>query len=130
MTHIMNETEINKMIDDILEYESLSDVQKEKLDFFEEDYMATVKKESIYISLTKSLTKWYIHQIIYQNFENYELCARIRDVVELEINDSKRLIETYFNPINKKEINKIEEIKNITYEIAHQAYEQLSNAID
>ena len=92
----MNKKEILKAIESIKEFSALDAEDKEAFDFLDEVARNQTSKEDIVYSLIQTLLRWHFYLLKYQLKEEYELCAQIRDTIELEIDECRRMIATYF----------------------------------
>lgn len=88
--------ELEEMISGIMLFNELSDEDKEAFDWLDLEIKTQTTKEDIINSLIQTMIKWYFHQFKYQEMEEYELCCKIRDVIDVEIAEAKRIINTYF----------------------------------
>jgi hypothetical protein len=119
--YIMNDDELIAAIEAAFEYAALDDEDKEAFDFLDHEFAAKNLKD-ILSSYIQTLLQWYYYQIKYERSQEYELCANIRDVIELEKEEMGRIVETYFpNEIN---ISLLETLKKTSKEQADINYEE------
>lgn len=94
----ITQKELEEMITGIMTFNDLSDEDKEAFDWLDLEVKNNATKMDVVQSLIETLLKWYYHQVKYERLELYELCAKIRDVIDVEISEARRIINTYFVP--------------------------------
>jgi hypothetical protein len=94
--YTLGKEEIIEAIDAINEFHSLSDEDKEAFDWLDVDVVENVDKEDVIYSLIQTLIKWNFYLYKYEEEQDFELCIRVRDIIETEIDECKRMISTYF----------------------------------
>lgn len=93
----LTKKEIEQIIEDVFEFENLSEEDKEAFDWLDPNVIITQNKEELILSLIETMLQWYYYQLKYEKLQDFELCAKIRDIIDIEINDYKRIAETYYS---------------------------------
>lgn len=96
----LSKKQLKEIIQGAKEYAALSDDDKEAFDFIDE--LKSMTPNSIISSLSKTLLQYFYYKNTYLILEDYEMCAEIRDVAQLEIDDAKRMMNTYFPEYDAK----------------------------
>jgi hypothetical protein len=111
MSYKLTRKELQNIINDIFEYDSLSDEDKEALDFINDIQNVIPSKDALTISLTKTLIVWHFYLYKYEKLEEYEMCAQLRDVIKAEIKEYNRVLKVYLNELeDEQEIEDILEM--------------------
>lgn len=91
----LNKQELIALCHSIIELNNLPYEEKMEFELFEEIAIASSRKLELYKDLVKNLSTWYQYLSFYLNQEEYEICALLRDVVDIEKNDFYILISKY-----------------------------------
>jgi len=94
--YILTTKELLEIFDEIMEFDSLSDEDKEAFDWLDVEFKETTSKDDLILSLIQTLIKWHFYMKKYELAQEYEICAKIRDVITIEINECRRMIRSYF----------------------------------
>lgn len=107
----LNKEEIIKMANDIIEYDSLSEEDKAEFIWITDNIYSIKTKDEIYFDFLRAIITWYTYILIYQKIEDYETCALLKKVVEIEKREVIRNISNYFTFESEDEelIKQIEE---------------------
>lgn len=90
----MTKKDIEEMIESEYGYHSLAVEDKEELDFLNDQLMIG-SPDDIISTLTQTLIQLNYHIITMQRQEEYEICSRLLKVIEMEIAEANRLLQTY-----------------------------------
>lgn len=90
---LMTKKELEKFIDDILESSKESEGDIEWLQMI---LLQDITRDDMFIQFIKTVHTWYIYLFVHERKENYELCARIMQVLQAETDDLRRMIEIKF----------------------------------
>jgi hypothetical protein len=90
----LSKKQLKEIIQGAKEYAALSDDDKEAYDFIDE--LMSMTPNSIISSLSKTLLQYFYHKNTYLILEDYEMCAEIRDVAKLEVDEARRMLNAYF----------------------------------
>jgi len=77
---------LNEILDDYITILYYSDEEKQEL-CIEHLVNKGVTVKELLTELTRNLIKWYTYLYTYEKAEAYELCAKIKQVIDLEIKD-------------------------------------------
>ena len=88
--------EIESMLKSCREFNALCDDDKEVFDWLDPSFQQGITKKDVIASLIDLLVKWYFYMKKYEIAQEYELCANIRDVIDMEVDDARRVIARYF----------------------------------
>ena len=94
--YTLKKEEILLIIDEIKEFHSLTDEEKEAFDWLDPEMINETHKEGVIQSLIETLIKWHFYMYKYEIAQEYEVCTKIRDVISIEIEECKRVIDTYY----------------------------------
>jgi galactokinase len=94
--YTLNTKEILEAIKAINEFDSLSDEEKESIDWLDPEMQSLTSKKQLIQSLIESLSRWHFYMRRYELTQEYEICAKIRDVVSCEVSECRRMVKTYF----------------------------------
>lgn len=109
--HYLTKAELIQMINDILEFDSLSDEDKSELIWVTDLSSYKKSKDDLYTFYIRGLVTWYIYIYIYQKTEDYKLCEKIQNVIAL---DRKEMIANLndffdFDPTDEVRMAEIEQ---------------------
>ena len=109
--HYLTKAELIQMINDILEFDSLSDEDKAELIWVTDLSSYKKSKDDLYTFYIRGLVTWYIYIYIYQKTEDYELCDKIQKIIAL---DRKEMIANLndffdFDPTDEVKMAEIEQ---------------------
>jgi hypothetical protein len=92
----LTQKELVDMIDSIEEFYSLSNEEKECFDWMDVEIKSIINKQDIINSTIETLIMWFFYLTFYERCQGYEMCIKIRDVIAIELDETSRMIETYF----------------------------------
>lgn len=93
---MLSKEKLLKVIENIEEFDEFTDEEKAEIDFVEETFVGLTDKSELFRSIEDDILSWSFYSVYYEKKEDYEFCARIRDMVDISIKDAKRIIDTYF----------------------------------
>lgn len=92
---MMTLEEIVGVLDNIIEFSTLDKEDKEAFDWLEEGFISC-SKEDVLQSLISTTINWSLYLRKYEIEQEFELCSKIKQVIDIEIAEAKRMIDTYF----------------------------------
>lgn len=119
--YTLNTEEIQKIIEGIFEFNELTDEEKESFDWLDIETKDTITKGDLIQSLIEVLIKWNFYLYKYELSEEFELCCKLRDVIEIEVDECRRMVRTYFF-IEDDDEKTYEQLKMHSRESVHQHY--------
>ena len=93
--YTLSTKEVLSIINSIEEFYALDDEDKEAFDWLDRS-LKNISKEELTNEYLQMLVKWYFYQYRYEINQQYEICARIRDVVQMETDEFKRMLTSYY----------------------------------
>lgn len=81
---LFSRTQLERKLDNIIEYHGLSPVQKLQLDWLTNTYPNTLDLSESYSEFIKNMVYWFFYLKIYLNKEDYLIAAKLRDVIYFE----------------------------------------------
>jgi hypothetical protein len=93
---ILGKRTLTQQIADFEEFCNLPDIAKVDIDAIQMEFMEIKEKGDVITHLVKNLYQLFFHQLYYLKQEEYEICAKIKHAAELQIEDSRRICQTYF----------------------------------
>ena len=91
----LNKQELIALCNSIIELNNLPYEEKMEFELFEEIAICSSRKIELYKELVKNLSIWYQYLYKYLLKEEYEMCALLRDVIQIEKNDFYLLLAKY-----------------------------------
>ena len=91
-----NKKEIKEIIKEVYEFNSMDDIDKQEFDFLHMELNSIEDKRALIVNLIQTLVQWNINLMHFEHIQEFEICADILKVIDLEIADARRVIETYF----------------------------------
>lgn len=101
--YILKTDELLTIIECAKDFHTLDDEDKEAFDFLDRDLDNTTKDE-ILTHYIQMLVKWYFYQLKYEINQEYEICAKIRDMIKIETQECRRMFATYFTVDEEDEL--------------------------
>jgi hypothetical protein len=101
--------ELEQTVDTILQ---MSTEDLSQAEFIVEAKINQFTKEELYFGFTKNLITWYFYLDNNLKKEYYELAAKLRDVISLEIAEFRNNISLHYDFIEAEEEPHIQEINN------------------
>lgn len=95
--HGLSRDELNAMIQSILEYDSLTPEEKKEFEWINEDIVLIKDKSELYLDFIRTMMTWYTYVYIYQTLEEYEMCAQIKKVIEVEKREFINTLTSYYD---------------------------------
>lgn len=99
----LTKTELDEICNSIIALYDLTPEQRDDFDFIEELSIETLSKTELFKQLTKTLSTWYMYLKKHVELEDYELCAKIRDVITIEKQEFYSILSKYSHEFNIKE---------------------------
>jgi hypothetical protein len=90
----MTKENIEEMIQASFDYHQLDTKDKEELDFLNDQLMIG-SPDDIVASLTQTLIQLNYHIITMERKEEFEMCAQMMKIIDMEIEEANRLLQTY-----------------------------------
>ena len=87
--------EIREMIVDSKNYHELSKQEKEQFDLVDHSFQGQSINDYLE-SVIQTLLQWNYYIIYLEGEQEFELCNSIQEIIELEMEDAFRILETYF----------------------------------
>jgi len=102
--------QINKLVDNVLSFEELPIDDQEEFGWISEINMSFVDKNELYLDFIINMYTWNVYVYCMQISENYEICAKLQKVIELEKKQLASNLHIYFTfeEEDKEIISKIE----------------------
>jgi hypothetical protein len=100
---LLTKVELEDIINSILAIWNMPKEQREELELIDHVHFSTISKLELFKQLAKTLSTWYMYLNRHLRNEEYELCAKLRDVIQIEQTAFYELIEKYcyeFEPQN------------------------------
>lgn len=109
---IMSDSELEEMVDNILEFNNLNQTEKNEYFFLIESKALMYSKRELYHQFIKNMISWFYHLRKCIDLEKYELCAKIRDVIQVEKSEFYSTLQFCFEGFYEKDIKEIKKIEN------------------
>lgn len=87
---------INLTIQNIIEFDSLDDESKNEFGYITDFIVSNTTKEMLFADFTKTIMAWTGYLFYFEKKESYEICAKIKQVIDIEIREFKNSLITYF----------------------------------
>lgn len=113
--NIFSKKEIEQMADDVIFNFNLPAIYKDEQDYLWEQRIISTPKVELYADFNKEIMNWHYYLKIYISKEDYELAAKIRDVIHIKIIEFKENLEKYCEDFN--EADEDEMISHIIFEL-------------
>ena len=91
----MNDKQIEEILDSILEFQTLTPLEKEEVEFTTACINSGKTKKMLYFEFIKTLTNWHFYLKRSLLKENYELASKIRDVINIDIKEFYMYMNKY-----------------------------------
>ena len=127
--YTLSKKELEGMIESIVDCYILDNEDKEAFDWLDPEMLNVSVKDDIIRSLIQTLIKWNFYLIQYENTQDYEFCAKIRDVITVEINECIRIIESYYI-LEDGDFELIEELRTDARKTVEKNYEAWVNYLN
>ena len=92
----MSKEEMIMVLQGITEFNNLDKEDKEAFDWLDEATRHIASKEDVFNSILKTVEHWSFYLVHCEKKEDFESCALIKNAIEIEIEDIRRVINTYF----------------------------------
>lgn len=109
-----DEKKVISLINNIIEFSTLADEDKEELNFITEFNIYMSNKEDLLNDYEKNLFMWYIYLFIFQGQEKYEICNKIKHVINQEQMELINNLNTYFD-FDSNDENYIAQLESNTF---------------
>ena len=105
---LFTKDELIELCHSIMALYELSEEERSEFEFLDEVAIASMPKLELYKQFSKTLSTWYAYLNRHVIAEDYELCAMIRDIIEIEKREFYMLLKKYC-----VEYNLVEDFKTI-----------------
>lgn len=103
---------LSELVNQIIEQEATP--ANSEFNWFNESYMSATSKTKLLSRFTYNLMTWYTYVLIYQRLEDYEFCAKLKQVIDI---DKKELLETIDIKYGGLDADDLEIIQGLEQEI-------------
>lgn len=103
INNIYTKEDVEKMVDLIFFNFNLPDSYKQEIDYLEEIRIRNTTKKELYFEFGKELVHWHYLLKVYIDLEDYELAAKIRDVIYIKNIEFKERLEKYCETFEEAE---------------------------
>lgn len=115
----LNVKEFEERLDSIIEQSLLTDEEQSEYFWISSLYSHTLSMDELYMQLIKQLIYWSFWRTKLEKAQNFELCAKLKKVVALEISEFKQaLFSSHDQDIQEAAIEeaKIKEIQELIHD--------------
>jgi hypothetical protein len=92
----IEDSELEQTCNIIIQFFSLPEDEKEELNWLTELNMNRYSKKELYFEFSRCLINWYFYLKNCLEREQYELAAKLRDVISIEIIEFRDALERYY----------------------------------
>lgn len=85
----MTREELESVVDTIIYFDSLTQADKDEIDWIVENNMSNISQKTAFFEYTKNLINWYFWLNYFLSKEDFEMAAKLRDVIEIEVKEFK-----------------------------------------
>ena len=116
ITHYINDIELEVILDNIILFDLLPEIEKEEYEWASELMASRLSKKDMYFELIKNLCNWYFHLKEKLKTENFELASKLRDVIQIEISEFKSSLSKKFTDYDEYDEAMVDEVNQTVKE--------------
>jgi hypothetical protein len=99
----MTKEELENTLNTIIAFDALSQADKDEIEWIVENNMIAVSRQTAFHDFNRNLVNWYFWLRYYIAMEDFEIAAKLRDVIQIEKKEFILSISSYCSWFSEEE---------------------------